>query len=50
MLLFDEGVHVAWCDLAQELDVLVRVELGHFALGGGFGALHIEHLDMIFLS
>ena len=42
MLFLDEGVHVTWRNLAQKLDVLVRVELGHFAFGSRFGALYME--------
>jgi hypothetical protein len=38
-LLFGEAVHVVRRDLVQELDVLVGVELRHFVLGRGFGAL-----------
>lgn len=40
VLFLDEGIHVTGRDLAQELDVLVRVELGHFSLGGWLGALY----------
>jgi hypothetical protein len=38
-LLLGEIVHIVWCDLVQELDVLVRVELCHFVLGGWLCAL-----------
>lgn len=38
-LLFDKQVHIHWVDFVQELDVLVRVELGHLALRGWFGSL-----------
>jgi hypothetical protein len=26
-------IHIVRCDLVQELDIVVRVELGHFTLG-----------------
>lgn len=38
-LLFNEGVHVVGCDLGEEVDVFVGVELGHLKLAGWFGAL-----------
>jgi hypothetical protein len=38
-LLLGEVIHVVWRDLVQKLNVLVRVELRHFVLGGWFGAL-----------
>jgi hypothetical protein len=38
-LLLSKAVHVVGRDFVQELDVLVRVELRHFVLGGWFGAL-----------
>lgn len=34
-----ELLHIVGRDLVQEFNVLVRVELRHFVLGGGFGAL-----------
>lgn len=38
-LLFGIIVHVIWRDLAQEVDVLVGMELGHLEFGGRFCAL-----------
>ena len=39
VLLLDEGVHVDWCYSAQEVNVVVRVELCHLAFGSRFGSL-----------
>lgn len=38
-LLFGEVVHIVRCDLLEEVDVLIRVELGHFMAGSWFCAL-----------
>ena len=38
-LLAHVGIHVVGCDLLEEVDVLVGVELCHFHLAGGFRAL-----------
>lgn len=38
-LLLGEVVHIVRCDLLQEVDVLIRVELGHFMAGSWFCAL-----------
>jgi hypothetical protein len=38
-LLPHEAVHIVWCDFLQEIDVVVRVKLGHFASGRRFRAL-----------
>lgn len=38
-LLFLVRVHVVWSHLLKEVDVFVRVELGHFAAGRWFRAL-----------
>jgi hypothetical protein len=39
VLFLDEVVHVAWRDAVEKVDVLVRMELSHLSLGGGFRAL-----------
>ena len=39
-LLFGERVHVVWCDLLEEVDVLICMELGHLMTSSRFGALH----------
>ena len=39
MLFLDERVHIGGRYLAEELYVLVRVELGHLTLSCGFGSL-----------
>lgn len=41
MLLFDVGIHIGGVDATQEINVFVRVELGHFAFRRRFGALEI---------
>jgi hypothetical protein len=38
-LLLGEVVHIVRCDLLEEVDVLIRVELGHFMAGSWFCAL-----------
>ena len=38
-LFSNKRIHVDRSDLVKEFDILVRVELGHLALGGGFGSL-----------
>lgn len=38
-LLPHEAVHIVWRDFLQEVDVVVRVKLGHFAPGRRFRAL-----------
>ena len=38
-LLPHETVHIVWCDFLQEIDVVVRVKLGHFASCRRFRAL-----------
>lgn len=39
VLLLDVGVHIYRGDATEEFYVFVRVKLGHFPLGGGFGSL-----------
>lgn len=41
-LLFLVEIHVIWRDFAEEVDVFVGVELGHFEFGGGFCALRMS--------
>lgn len=38
-LFLREMVHVVGCDLGQEVDIFVGVELGHLVLGGRFRTL-----------
>jgi hypothetical protein len=45
-LLSHEAIHVVWCDLLQEIDVVVGMELGHLASSRRFRALQI--VSMIF--
>lgn len=33
-LLLREGVHIVRCNLRKEVDILIRVELGHFIFRG----------------
>lgn len=40
-LLFLEVLHIIRGYSLQKIDILVGVELGHFKIGGGFGALNI---------
>ena len=39
VLLLDKISHIAWCDFAEKLDVIVGVKLCHLALRGRFRAL-----------
>ena len=39
MLFLDKRIHIVWRDTTKEIDVFVRMELGHLTLGGGFGSL-----------
>lgn len=39
VLLLDERVHIDGRDLAQKVDVFVRMKLRHLTLCGGFGPL-----------
>jgi len=38
-LLLGEVVHIVWSDFLEEVDILVRVELGHFMASSRFRAL-----------
>jgi hypothetical protein len=39
VLLLDEIPHVTWRDFAEEFNIIVRMELCHFALGRRLGTL-----------
>lgn len=39
MLFLDKLIHIVWRDLVKKINIFVRMELRHFALGGGFCAL-----------
>ena len=39
VLLLDKISHIAWCDFAEKLDIIVGVKLCHLALRGRFRAL-----------
>ena len=39
VLLLHERIHIAGRNLVEEVDIFVRVKLGHFALGSWFGSL-----------
>lgn len=45
MLLLNIGVHVGGVNATQEIDVFVRMELGHFTFGGWFGTLYDRERD-----
>lgn len=38
-------MHILRIDSVQEVDIVIRVELRHFALGGGFRSLESVHVE-----
>ena len=44
VLFLHEGIHVAGRYPTEEIDVFVRVELGHFPFRSGLGSLHAVDL------
>ncbi len=45
MLFLDEGIHVWRSNLAEEFDILIGVELGHFPLRCGFSTLSVWEVN-----
>ena len=48
MLLLDEGVHIDGRDSTEKVNVVVRVELGHFPLRCRLGTLKMRRVNLYY--